>query len=572
MLRDIVLIIAGLIVLLVCACWALTGTHAPLLINSAIVVVLSCVLSGLGGGVSAWILGWTEVPGRKFWFALLLVWAATPLMVQISAWDALWGRLSWLSTATTVNYRRWIDGFPAVILIHALANLPWVALVVLAAKQSTSSEPEQMAATQAGAFAVFTRITLPRHLAIFLTATLLVGLRVFEQFEVTDVYQIRTWAEVWYMGFSLGQFDSLESFWSLDWFSQWSGQAAGIYPVPPPVDAGASLPGASHSVASQPSASSAFDWGSIVPLLGLLLAIFLICVGTLQRWFFGQDLSEHYSSKRVKFATQAWLNALLGVCLLLPQLLIWFNLLARAGVRVTRVDGQYVSQWSVANLGKMLLFCANDYQAAAIWSLTIGVSGAIAIWVMALGLGWFAHNVRVAFVWRGIVLILTVVSLATPAPLLSLFWYRLLFLSSWDGLSTLAATSILGPVLAITSKYVGWGILFYTVHFAKQPLALREQMQVDGMGAWQQFWHLGIRQHRALHFGVLLFLILIAAGDLTVSFAVLPPGIDTLPRRILGDLHAGAGDQVAGACLLQMIGIAIAVGLFVPSTGNSDPS
>ena len=79
---------------------------------------------------------------------------------------------------------------------------------------------------------VATSVTLSQHRLLACVLGLVIGVRLFEQFDVTDVYQFRTWAEVWYLGFALGQYDSVaytgnEGFWNLFFGSQLSESAWG---------------------------------------------------------------------------------------------------------------------------------------------------------------------------------------------------------------------------------------------------------------------------------------------------------------------------------------------------------
>jgi iron(III) transport system permease protein len=44
----------------------------------------------------------------------------------------------------------------------------------------------------------------------------------------------------------------------------------------------------------------------------------------------------------------------------------------------------------------------------------------------------------------------------------------------------------------------------------------------------------------------------VATGDLAAGILVVPPGMETLSRRIFGLIHYGIEDQVAGICLAQV--------------------
>ncbi|GEM_PF-2454640 len=531
----------------------LLGGYPKLLANSSFVVLGSLAISLSLGSIAGWIVGWTDVPWRRFWISLLIAWLATPLIVQISGWDSLWGRLSWWSAATSINYTRWIDGYLAVILIHGLANTPWVALTLLAGRSVISTDPEQFAATQVSAWTNFWRISVPTHLAIFLSAALLVGLKVFEQFEVTDVYQVRTWAEVWYLGFSLGQYDSLSSLGTLEWFSQlaqmqegpWPGQNA--VPILEAGQGGATANGTPAQFQTQSTTDSGL--AALFPLLMIIVGLILLAVSALRQWFPARPSVDSVNQGQIPLHRKLVPLTMLSVIVLLPQLINWLNLLIRSGLRIVQVDGTVQRQWSFSNVLNMLWFCAQDYYGAVCWSLIIGVLSATLVWGLAVPWSWLGRR---SWWWTATALLVSALSLAIPAPMVSLVWYRVLFLSDSTWLSYAATTSVIGPVMAIVMKNLGFGLVFWLILFRKQPLELEDDMKMMGASAWTRFSQLGLLANVPAHLGFLLVATILGAGDLAASFATLPAGIDTLPRRILGDLHAGAGDQVAGICLLQI--------------------
>ena len=197
----------GLIVLAL-ALGTFQAKFPVLLWNSALVTGGSLAISLPLGAVVGWLLGWVQVRGRTVWLSLLVAWAATPLIIQVSAWDALWGRLSWWAAIDQVRYLRWFDGPLAVIWIHGFANLPWAALFFTLSRQWLAGDTERFGQTRMDLCRTMLLVSFPRLLFVFLTSAVLIGLRTFEQFDVTDVYQVRTWAEIWYLGFSLGEFDA----------------------------------------------------------------------------------------------------------------------------------------------------------------------------------------------------------------------------------------------------------------------------------------------------------------------------------------------------------------------------
>jgi ABC-type spermidine/putrescine transport system permease subunit II len=97
------------------------------------------------------------------------------------------------------------------------------------------------------------------------------------------------------------------------------------------------------------------------------------------------------------------------------------------------------------------------------------------------------------------------------------------------------------------------------------PRSTIEAAQLDGAGRWSILLRIIAPQRLAAFAAAWLAGFAIAAGDLAWSILVLRPGVDTLQRRLFGDIHAGADDRVAAICLaismLYAIGAVVALRL-----------
>lgn len=515
------------------------------LLRNSCLVVLGVLLFGFTfGGFAGWLIGWTDVPWRRVWLTLLLTWAMTPLVVQLAAWDSLWGRLSWLAAMNQVTYAAWFKGIAAVIWVQALASVPWFALLVVAARYTVSATPEEEAQLQLSLWQIFVRVSLRRHVALFFLIAMIVGLRTFEQIEVSDVYQIRTWPEVWYLGFALGKFEGWgigQGATSLFQFLFGTNLSFDAWGTVSTTDVSPTSPNAFIQVAAS--------------LVALLVGSVLIMLYAIQRWLRIVPSWDWQPEGRLMTQGRWGWTLYLLLVVGLPQVAIWTNLVIRAGFRVSPTGTEMHREWSFPIMWQRLGAATNDYMDPLIWSWLIGVVAAIATVVVAMIVGWMAYRRTVA---STLVLLFAIGSMLIPAPLVSVLWYRLLNHSPFPWLDTLAQTSILGPVLAIGLKHLGLALLAALVLYRQQPKSWREDMQLNGQGSWTQFWHLGLRVPVRFYLTLLLVLAMSGAGDLSTSFATLPPGLDTFPRRMLGDLHSGAGGNVAAACLMQ-IGVVIVV-------------
>ncbi|MBL8889451.1 MAG: hypothetical protein JNL67_05700 [Planctomycetaceae bacterium] len=534
---GLVLVAAGVL--------GLVGNLSQLeLLRNSCLVVLGVILFGFTiGGFAGWLIGWTDVPRRRLWLTLLLTWAMTPLVVQLAAWDSLWGRLSWLSALNQVTYAAWFKGLAAVVWVQAFASIPWFALLMVAARDTVSATPEEEAQLQLSLGQIFVRVSLRRHMTLFVLIAAMVGLRFFEQIEVSDVYQIRTWPEVWYLGFALGQFEG----WGLGQGA--TSLAQYLFGTNLSPDAWGTVSTSLNEVnAVSPHAS----YRVMVFLVALVLGSALILWHTIRRWLTILPSWDWQPEGRLmthrRWAWTVYLFAVLG----LPQIVIWTNLVIRSGLRVSQLGDDTHRVWSITIFWQRLVSATSDYWDPMMWSWLIGVVAAIGTVTIALCLGWWAYRGTTT---STIVILMAIASLIIPAPLVSVLWYRLLNQSAFPWLDTLAQTSILGPCLAIGLKQLGWALLATLVLYRQQPKSWREDMAMSGQGAWSAFWHLGIRIPIPFYVALLLVLAMSGAGDLSASFATLPAGLDTFPRRLLGDLHSGAGGNVAAACLLQIAAV-----------------
>ncbi len=78
-------------------------------------------------------------------------------------------------------------------------------------------------------------------------------------------------------------------------------------------------------------------------------------------------------------------------------------------------------------------------------------------------------------------------------------------------------------------------------------------MKTERAGSLALFWSLGISANRITIFAAAGIAFLIASGDVAVSFQVLPAGIDTVARSILGQLHSGVDDLTAAISLTSLV-------------------
>ncbi len=88
-----------------------------------------------------------------------------------------------------------ITGLPAVVLLHVLAGLPWITLLVGLGMSQLERQPEEDALTLASPLRVLMRVTLSRAGDAIAAAALWLAVQTAGEVAITDLFQVRTYAE-----------------------------------------------------------------------------------------------------------------------------------------------------------------------------------------------------------------------------------------------------------------------------------------------------------------------------------------------------------------------------------------
>lgn len=157
------------------------------------------------GTAAAVLLYRTNLPGRHIWRFLTLLSLFVPLPLFTSGWQAVLGSGGWLplpawSGGTGVSpvvaaWTPWGQGIGSAIWIHGVAALPWVILLTGQGLSWVERELEEDARLLMPSWLVLLRVTLPRAGAALGAAALWASLQVATEISVTDVMQVRTFAE-----------------------------------------------------------------------------------------------------------------------------------------------------------------------------------------------------------------------------------------------------------------------------------------------------------------------------------------------------------------------------------------
>jgi iron(III) transport system permease protein len=194
----------------------LAGTTARLAAGSLALALPAGILGAV-------LLYRTDLPFRGLLRSLTILALFIPLPLVASAWQATLGTGGWLPVAlwsapppgdpdipvTGTAWKVWPRGIGAAIWVHALAALPWVILLVGQGLCWVERDLEEDALLATGPSRVFWRVTWPRTAASIWAAGLWVVLLVATEITVTDLMQVRTFAEEVYTQFVAGGPDAL---------------------------------------------------------------------------------------------------------------------------------------------------------------------------------------------------------------------------------------------------------------------------------------------------------------------------------------------------------------------------
>jgi iron(III) transport system permease protein len=159
-----------------------------LLINTGLLVVVSCTATAVVGTAAAFLVERVRVIGSRFWAPLLVAPLAIPAFVTSYGWVSLFPA---------------IDGLFGASLIMTLAYFPFVFLPVAAALRGLDPAWEEQARTLGlRPAAVFGRVVLPQLRPAILGGTLLVGLHCLSEFGAFSMLRFATFTTAIYDQYS----------------------------------------------------------------------------------------------------------------------------------------------------------------------------------------------------------------------------------------------------------------------------------------------------------------------------------------------------------------------------------
>ena len=449
----------------------------------------------------AFLLVRTDLVGRKFFGMLLLALLFMPLYLQAAAWQAALGVQGWFALATGGPVL--LEGWRGAIAIHILAAIPWVVGIVGVGLSLAEPELEEEAMLDATPGQVFTRVTVRRAASALTAAFLWVAIATTGEMTVTDLFQVRTYAEQLYTEFALG--DSLGA-------APWN-----IVP-------------------------------SVIAILWMIVAGLLVASRLIP--------PDHFTPQRQSpvFRLGRWRATVSLLAFIIVGLLVGIpigSLVSKAGTIVTREAHGFVRSWSVDQCLQMVLGSPARFSHELGWSLVTASLAATAAVMVSLPLAWSARRGG----WRAAPAWLTIgLGLALPGPLIGLAIIACFNVPGWPWLLRLYDHSISAVWIAETVRALPLCTLVLWYALRTVAADSLDSAILEGAGPFGRFIYIVLPQRWPAVAAAWLIALATAWGELSASILVVPPGVTTLPVRIFGLIHYGVDDQVAGVSLAIMAG------------------
>ncbi len=469
-----------------------------LAVNTLLLAAAVSIASVIVGAPLAFVLGRTDAYGRRGAMLVLVALLCLPLYLQAAAAQAAFGLQGWYTALAGGPVL--LTGWRGAIAVHTLAAIPWVVLIVGIGLRLAEPELEEEALLDAAPFAVFRRVTLRRSASAVGVAALWVAVATAGEMTVTDLFQIRTYAEQLYTEFALGDVLGAPP-WRF---------APSVAAVAWMIAAGLWLVSRLIPPDRQISVRSCHEF-------------------RLGRWRMGVGL-----------AMLAAVGLLAGVPLT--------SLVVKVGMVVTREGSQLARHWSLEQAASLLAGSPTRFGREFGWTAACAVPAATGAVAIGVPLAWFALGGRLRAGLAGVVIAL---ALAMPGPLLALGLIAIFNNPAYPWLIELYDHSLVPLWLAEAVRALPLATLVAWYALRTIPREHLESAKLEGAGAWTRFVRVALAERWPALAASWLVALVVAWGELAASILLVPPGVITLPIQVFGLIHYGVDDQVAAISLLQ---------------------
>ena len=502
------------------AFWVSPPATDELLRNTLLLAGLVILSSVPVGIVLAVLLYGTDLPGRHFFRMVLIVMLFMPAYLQVAGWNAGFGLQGWFSRVVLLSEATApLEGWRGAVFLHAVVALPWVTLILGTGLSRIPRHLTEQTLLEARPLRAFLDTILPLMVPYLIAAAMWILVTTGSEITITDVYQVRTFAEEIYTGFALG--DNLTESQSR------------------------TLPG-------------------VLLIAGLSAAALVAC----------QSLTKSIQPTRL---TPDWTYPLgqarwwMGMLIVLTTMVLIAlpigNLLYKAGIEVQQTGETRIRIWSVFKCIRIVAESPGQFSEEFGWSTALGQLTALSVLAISVPLAWFSQSWRTIrmLCWAAVLL-----GLAIPGPILALGLGRLFNHPDSDWLFYLYDRTLVLPWLALGIKTFPYAFLLAIFAVRQVPERVLEAASLDGAGRIRQLLAVVIPQILTFMASLWILAFAISVGDLSTSILAVPPGVTTVAIRVFNLVHYGVEDQLAGLCLLSVAGFAgiAGFGIWLASIGS----
>lgn len=440
--------------------------------------------------------GWLSSLIRIFCVSFAFV----PLFAHVSAWDAAIGKLGWLTNASWSVNNVPMGNWLMTVWIHALGAIPQVTIIFWAGLIGTVRIEEEHAELETTPQKVFWHITLPKLVPLIAASTVWICLTCAREISVTDIYRIGTLAEQIYLGYSLGDVDTAVRPW--------------------------------------------------VAMATIFLGFLFLLVAILP-WIDKFDLNDGFKMSSYRRRHNTFAQKLAAIAALLAMVLVpSFNLIARSSRMVENNNQRPVVEHSLQNMMQVIVNVPGKFSDEIVWSLLIASAACLLVISFSIVFVWNSfYSKRVKLM----LLVLIALSSSLPGPVIgsSILWLRSVL--DIQFLQWLIDRTIFAPVLATAIFCFPVCVLLVWFTLMNTGKDILDSATIDGASRSRQLFQFAIAGNCWGLLGVAVVVFAICIGELSASQLAVPPGIDTIPRRMLGMLHSGVNDQTAGLTIVSVL-------------------
>ncbi len=448
----------------------------------------------------------TDLWGRRAMLGAVALSAFVPMPLHATAWLGGFGNAG---RSQALGAGPLLVGWSGAAFIHAMAALPWVVAIAGVGFRAVEPDLEDAARLDLSPWLVTRKVTLRRSLGAVLAASLAVAVLTAGDMTVTDLLQVRTYAEECYTQYQRGNSP---------------GAAASSLP---PLFAlgGLILLGASWLLRADPERLASASAGPRDWRLG--------------RW-------------RVPVGLAVMATA--GQLVALPL----YSLIWRAGRVGGRATMGLPPRWTLEGFAGTLRFALGELwglgyvrplRSPLLGSALLAGAGALVAVALAWSLAWLARR---AGPWRWAAAATLALTLAVPGPVVGMA--LIVAYLRWPAVYD----TPLIVVLAYASRTLPYALLVLWPAVRGLPREFLDAAELAGHGPWGRIRRVALPLTRPAILAAWGVAFALALGELPAANLVVPPGTTLLAVRVWELLHTGVESHLAGVGLVMLAAIGAA--------------